>query len=144
LVVEMKEKLATGEPLRSLEVEWRLMPLAAARKLALDENWVARYEAHNPQRRQILAVSSTVAGTPAHEFFRAGDILLEINGEMASTFRDVERASQAEAVDVTVFRDGQEVSGRVRTAALDGVGIDRIVMWAGALLQEPHRELAAQ
>ena len=43
-----------------------------------------------------------------------------------------------------MFRDGREVTGRVDTVALDGLGIDRVVSWAGALLQAPHRELAVQ
>ena len=144
LVAEMSSKLAAGEPLRSLEVEWRLMPLTTARMLELDESWVARYEAHNPERRQMLAVSTTVAGTPSAAFFRSGDLLLEIDGAMASTFRDVERASQAPQVEVTIFRDGQTLSGIVDTVALDGIGVDRVVLWGGALLQAPHRELAAQ
>ena len=32
----------------------------------------------------------------------------------------------------------------VETAALDGRGIDHAVSWAGALLQDPHRPMAAQ
>jgi S1-C subfamily serine protease len=144
LVVDMIEHLESGEPLRSLEVEWRLMPLATARKLNLPESWVKRYEAHNPERRELLAVSSTVAGSAAAAVFRAGDILLSVDGAVVNTFREAERATQQPAVDVTIFRNGQELRERVATAALDGLGIDRVVLWAGALLQAPHRELAAQ
>ena len=32
-----------------------------------------------------------------------------------------------------MFRDGREVTGRVGTVALDGLGIERVVSWAGAL-----------
>jgi len=32
----------------------------------------------------------------------------------------------------------------IETSALDGRGIDRAVSWAGALLQDPHRAMAAQ
>ena len=32
----------------------------------------------------------------------------------------------------------------METAALDGRGIDRVVAWGGALLQNPHRAMAAQ
>jgi S1-C subfamily serine protease len=45
---------------------------------------------------------------------------------------------------VTIYRDGEEMLREVDTVALDGFGVDRIVLWAGALLQAPHRELAAQ
>jgi S1-C subfamily serine protease len=144
LVVDMIEHRKADEPLRSIEVEWQPMPLATARKLSLPEAWVRKYEEHSPDRRQLLSVSSTVAGTPAEAFFRSGDILLGIDGVPANTFREVERATQKPAVDVTMFRDGEEISRRVETVALDGIGIDRVVLWAGALLQKPHRALAAQ
>jgi S1-C subfamily serine protease len=144
LVVAMLDKMRRGVQLRSLEVEWAQMPLATARKVSLPEDWVQRYETHNPGRREVLAVSTTVASTPASEFFRSGDILLSIDGELANTFREVEQAAQKPKVEVTVFRDGSEVTGEVDTVALDGIGIDRVVAWAGALLQAPHRELAVQ
>jgi S1-C subfamily serine protease len=144
VIVDMIEKLRSDEPLRSIEVEWAQMPLATARKVNLPEDWVQRYEAHNPARREVLTVSTAVAGTPAAEFFRAGDILLSIDGGLASTFRQVERAAQRATVEVTVFRNGQEVTGSVATVALDGLGIDRVISWAGALVQAPHRELAVQ
>jgi S1-C subfamily serine protease len=43
-----------------------------------------------------------------------------------------------------IFRDGREIEVDIGTVALDGIGIDRVLLWAGALLQAPHRELAAQ
>jgi len=144
LIANMIESMRSNKPLHSLEVEWRLMPLASARNFGLPEDWVRRYEQHNPQRRQVLAVSSAVAGSPAAEFFRAGDIILSVNGEVWNTFREIENASQSPEVDVTVYRDGQELTERVRTVALDGKGIDRVVSWAGALLQAPHRAIAVQ
>jgi S1-C subfamily serine protease len=144
VIIDMIDKLRAGEPLRSLEVEWAQMPLATARKVALSEDWVNRYEAHNPAKREVLTVATTVADSPAADFFRAGDILLSIDGDLANTFRQAERASQRPIVEVTVFRDGREVTGRVGTVALDGLGIERVVSWAGALVQAPHRELAVQ
>jgi S1-C subfamily serine protease len=144
LIVDMIQHLRDAKKLRSIEVEWAQMPLATARKVNLPESWVQRYEAHNPDRREVLSVTTTVAASPAADFFRAGDILLSIDGELANTFREVERGAQEPFVDVTVFRNGEEVTGRVATVALDGLGIERVVSWGGALVQAPHRELAVQ
>jgi S1-C subfamily serine protease len=36
------------------------------------------------------------------------------------------------------------MTANVATVPLDGVDIDRAVLWGGALLQAPHRELAVQ
>ena len=144
LVADMVRGLKAGEPLRSLEVEWDLVPLASARNFGLPENWVQRYEQHHPLRRQVLAVSSVVAGSPAAEFFQSGDILLSINGQVANTFLEAEHASQSPEVDVTIYRDGEEPGARIPTVALEGAGIQRVVLWAGALLQAPHRAIAVQ
>ncbi|MFL2546055.1 MAG: trypsin-like peptidase domain-containing protein [Candidatus Rariloculaceae bacterium] len=144
LVSDMIDRLRDDVPLHSLEVEWRYMPLASARKFGLPESWVETYESHNPRRRQVLSVSSAVAGSPAAEFFRAGDILLSIDGEPLNRFREVELAAQRPEVAITVFRDGREVSETIGTVALSGEGIQRVILWAGALLQAPHREISAQ
>jgi len=144
VVVDMLDVMRRAQSLRSIEVEWAQMPLATARKVELPDAWVTRYEAHNPEKREVLVVSTSVAGSPAADFFKAGDLLLSIDGQLANTFREVERAAQKPIVDVTVLRNGKEVTGRVNTVALDGLGIERVVSWAGALVQAPHRELAVQ
>ena len=144
LIVDMVERLQEDRPLRSLEIEWRHMPLATARKFDLPESWVESYESHNPQRRQVLAVVSAVAGSPAAEFFRAGDILLSIDGQPLNTFREVELATQLPEIEVTVFRDGRELTELVSTVELSGEGIQRVVLWAGALVQSPHRAISVQ
>jgi S1-C subfamily serine protease len=105
---------------------------------------VQRYETHNPAKREVLTVATAVAGSPAADFFRSGDVLLSIDGALVNTFRQVERAAQQPTVEVVVLRDGREVTGRVDTVVLDGLGIDRVIAWAGALIQAPHRELAVQ
>jgi len=144
VIVDMLANLRSGEALRSLEVEWAQLPLATARRVDLPEEWIRRYEAHNPARREVLSVAMTVAESSASRFFRSGDILLGIDGALANTFRQVENATQQPTVEVTVLRNGREVTGTVATAALDGLGIERVVSWAGALVQAPHRELAVQ
>ena len=144
LLTDMLDHIRNGAQIRSLEVEWQPMPLATARKLNLPESWASRYEEHNALRRELLSVANTVAGSPAAGVFRTGDILLSIDGKPANTFREVERATQAPEVEVELFREGREVMAKVPTVPLDGLGIDRIVLWAGALVQAPHRELAAQ
>ena len=144
LVTDMLDAMRAGEPLRSLEVEWQLMPLASARKLDLPEDWARRFEVADPERRQVLSVANTVAGSPAAGVLRVGDLLLSIDGEAVNSFRGLERATQKEAVEVVYLRGGVEQTASIATVSLDGVDIDRAVLWAGALLQAPHRELAVQ
>jgi S1-C subfamily serine protease len=105
---------------------------------------VRKLEGHDPERRQVLQVIRVVAGSPAAGVIRPGDLLLSVGGEVVNRFREVEVAAQAPVADVVVWREGQAVELQVTTARLDGSGLNRLVMWAGALLQPPHRPIAAQ
>ena len=144
LVTEMINAVADGKQLYSFEAEFDVESLASARKLGLPDEWVRRFENHNQQRRQVLSVDRLVAGSPAATLLEAGDLLLAIDGNVVNRFREVERAVQKPNVAVTVWRDGAEKTLQMRTSALNGRDIDRVVIWAGATLQAPHRAMAAQ
>jgi S1-C subfamily serine protease len=144
LVAEMIGVVAGGRPLYSFEAEFNVQSLAGARELGLPDSWVRRFEEHNPQRRQVLGIDRLVAGSPAAELLEPGDLLLAIDGKVVNRFREVERAVQTPHVAVTVWRDGAEKKLQMQTLALDGRDIDRVVIWAGATLQAPHRAMAVQ
>ena len=118
--------------------------LAGARKLGLPDEWVRRFEEHDQQRRQVLGIDRLVAGSPAAALLEPGDLLLAIDGKVVNRFREVERAVQRPEVSVTVWRDGAERILHMKTSELNGRDIDRVLIWAGATLQAPHRAMAAQ
>ncbi len=137
--------LAKGErALRSLEVELGVVPLATARKLGLSDVRAAAVEALEPEQRRVLQVERMVAGGPAAKVLRDGDLLLTIDGVAVSRFREVERLAQEPELAVVVLRDGAEVALTVPTQALAMDETSRVVQWGGALLQRPHRVVAAQ
>ncbi len=144
LVLDALAHARDATPLRSLEAELTVVPLAGARRLGLPDAWIARLEAHSPGRRQVLSVSRVVAGSPAAGLLQPGDLLLAIDGTIANRFREVERAAQKPAVELTLWRAGAEQTVRLATSELSGRDIDRFVLWAGATLQTPQRALAAQ
>ncbi len=144
LILEMLPLVRGNATLHSLEAELIPVPLSGARKLGLSDGWVQRLEQHSPDRRQALSISRLVGGSPAAKLLRSGDLILDIDGVIVNRFREVERAVQKPQVRVTVLRDGVEQAIEVPTVALDGRDLDRIVVWAGAVLQEPHRALSAQ
>ena len=45
---------------------------------------------------------------------------------------------------MTVLRDGAEQNFDVGTAAMRGEDIDRLLLWAGAVLHAPHRAMSIQ
>jgi S1-C subfamily serine protease len=144
LVTEMIKVVEGGRRLYSFEAEFDVQSLASARKLGLPDVWVRRLEDHERQRRQVLSVERLVAGSPAAAVLEPGDLLLAIDGKVVNRFRDVERAVQKPDVAVTIWRDGAEKTLRLATVGLDGRDIDRILIWAGATLQAPHRAMAVQ
>ncbi len=144
LVEEFVDTVRDGQPFYSLEAEFVYSPLFAARKIGVDEKWLEMLEENNPVKRRALSITRLVAGTSAAEKLQNGDIVLAIDGEVVSSFRELERAVQKPEVVVTIWRDDEAIDLPVQTAALSGRGIDRAVSWGGALLQNPHREMAAQ
>ena len=145
LVTGMLPLVREQRPVHSLEAEFTPVPLASARKLGLGADWLDRLAAHSPARRQVLGVTRLVAGSPAEQALETGDLLLAIDGQTVNRFGEVERATQGrERVRITLLRDGQELELDLATVPLYGHDIDRIVHWAGAVLHEPHRAMAAQ
>ena len=144
LVSEMISVVAEGRPLYSVEAEFNVQSLAAAGELGLPDEWVRRLEDHSPQHRQVLGIDRLVAGSPAASLLEPGDLLLAIDGKAVNRFREVERAVQNPSVSVTVWRDGAEKTLQLKTVPLNGRDIDRVLIWAGATLQAPHRAMAAQ
>ncbi|KPK61541.1 MAG: hypothetical protein AMJ59_00520 [Gammaproteobacteria bacterium SG8_31] len=144
LVAEVLDQVRQGTPVRSLETEFGRLPLSSARGLGLPDVWVQRLEQDDPRRRQAMQVIRTVAGTPADVALKPGDLLLSVDGEVITSFREVERRSQRPEVELVIWRDGAEQVLTMETVALDGRDLDRLLVWAGALLHSPHRAMAAQ
>ena len=138
------ETVRDSKPFYSLEAEFVYAPLFAARKMGVDEEWIERLEEHNPVRRRALSITRLVSGTGASELLKNGDMVLAIDGDVVTSFRELEHAVQKPEVTVTIWRNGEALEIPIRTAALDGKGIDRAISWAGALIQDPHRAMAAQ
>ena len=145
LIAETLDLVRRTVPLHSLEAEFVTQTLATAHGLGLSDAWMSRIEKINPARRQILGITRLVGGSSAAQLMQPGDILLAIDGQPVTEFRDVERAVAArEVVQVTLWRTDGEHTLAVKTAALSGIDVDRVLLWAGATLQAPHRAISAQ
>ena len=145
VVQDMLRRVQAKQPLYSLEAELVPQPLAAARRLGLSDAWLKKLEIASPNLRQVLSIVRLVGGSPAVGRLKQGDMLLAIDEKVVTRFREVELAvADKTQVNVTVWRDGEEKAVPLATAALSGNDIDRIVMWAGATLQAPHRAMIAQ
>ncbi len=143
VVTEMVDAYKEGRTLRSLEAELQPLPLSIARTLGLDDGWIQRLSSHGASR-QVMGVARVVAGTPAARVLQSGDLLLAIDGRPVAGYRELDAASQRPKLHLTILRNGHEAEVDVDTTPVSGSDVDRIVLWAGAALQAPHRAIAAQ
>jgi S1-C subfamily serine protease len=144
VILQFLNTVREGRPFYSLEAEFVYSPLFAARKMGVDEEWIARLEKNDPERRRALSITRLVADTSAAKFLKNGDIVLAVDGDVVTSYRALENAVQKPEVVVTVWRNDAVQELTIKTEALSGRGIDRAISWAGALLQDPHRAMAAQ
>jgi S1-C subfamily serine protease len=146
LTLDLVEPLREGRPFvwHSLGAELQTVNLAAARARGLSEDAARRLERHDPRRRRTLVVRRLTAGSPAAELLEVGDLVLAAGGEPVTSFREVERAAQGGEIELRVLRDGEVRSLAVPTVPISDGGTDRALLWSGALLQAPPRELAQQ
>lgn len=167
LVADAAAPLMSGRApaIPSLDTELRPLPLSKARTgMGLPPGWVAQLERLGGDRRTVLCVRRCAPRSPASGALREGDLLLAVAGAPVITFRDVETAlarayaaqlqqhAQAaggaaessapppppRAVPVTIVRDGAELVVDVAPTLLSGRGTERLLCWAGILLQEAH------
>jgi S1-C subfamily serine protease len=144
LVQEMLEFARGERTLYSAEIEFGLLSLAESRQLGLDEAWIERVTAHNPKRRTVLTVDRLVAGSPAASVLEPGDLLLAVDGKVVNSFADMSAAVRAPEVTLTIWRAGKEMTVPLKTVVLSGRDVDRVLVWAGATLQPPHRPMSVQ
>lgn len=145
IVADMLQRVRDDKPLHSLEAEFSTLPLASAILLGLPDEWMKRMEQASPVERQVLQVTRMVGGSPVQKLLKQGDLLLAVDGQTVTRFRDVERAvADKPVVAVTIWRGDAERRIEVPTVALSGIDVDRVVLWAGATLQAPHRAMLAQ
>jgi S1-C subfamily serine protease len=145
LVAEALDIVREGRLLHSFEAEFVHKTLAEARRFGLSDAWVHRISQANPSAREVLSVARLVGGSDAAHVLQPGDILLAIDDKPVTEFRDVERAvADKESVTATLWRGGAEQTLPVSTASLSGSDIERVLEWAGATLQAPHRAISAQ
>ena len=113
-----------------------------AREQGLNNEWIRKIADSAAIHRRVLWVRQVVGDS--NNPLVVGDMILQVNGEIPTTFFEFERLVQNEVVAMKVVRDGQIIDLEVPTIRYAGQGTDRALLWAGSLIQEPHFELAFQ
>ena len=151
-------------PVPLLGAELGGVMLSKATNHGLPQEWVSRLAAHDPQRRQVLMVKGCLAGGLAGRSLREGDLVLSISGCLVSSFTaaeqlaaahfvkhgasldfgagiDQEKLEKLQPLEVKVVRDKAILDVQVNIDVEDGFGTKRVIHFAGAALQSPHRSV---
>ena len=89
-------------------------------------------------------VTRRTAGSPGSEVLQEGDLILQAGGQTVHSMRDLQVAAQSGSVALEILRDRQLLQLELVAQELGNSETDRVVLWAGLLLQAPHRALAVQ
>lgn len=131
-------------PLYSLEVNLTKIAPVDALQMGLTDDWLTTLAKQPTSSGKLLAVYNVTKNAESAKVFKRGDIILAINGEPVSDFRQAELLSQSSNVTVTYFSQGKVHTTTVKTARLDGQNIDQVLYWSGLFLHSPHRAAQQQ
>ncbi len=135
---------AREQPWRTLGAELETLTLFRARERGLPDALAAELERADGEARRVLAVRRVTPGTPAAENLRVGDLVVREGGVALTSLLALERSVQRGAVALDVARGGELVHVAFEPALADKAAAERVVLWAGALLQEVPATLATQ
>jgi S1-C subfamily serine protease len=137
--------LATlDRPRRTLGAELETLTLLRARERGLPDDVAAELERASSESRRVLAVRRITPGTPATEQLRVGDLVVREGGKALTGLLALDRAVQRGAVALDVVRGGEPMTVSFAPGLAPPTAAERIVIWAGALLQETPSTLPAQ
>lgn len=133
-----------------LEAELYPTLLSKARSFGLSDSWVLALAKKDTVRRQVLRVKGCFAGSKAEKALEQGDMLLAIDGDPITCFKDVDHAcnllnehNNTDGLKLTVFRQGMELVVSVGLDIRNGFGTTRMVNWAGGIIQDSHPAVRA-
>lgn len=153
VIIESLQLYQNSEQLHLMGASLSYVSMVRARQLGLSDDWLQRIASQGEESfagrrvlvvRQISSHTLTSGEALAADSLQVGDLLLAINDQPVIDLRDVEKRIQMARVRITLLRNGQVQTVALDTRAVDTFGTRRLVNWAGAYLQQPHREIAVQ
>ncbi|KAK9479408.1 trypsin-like cysteine/serine peptidase domain-containing protein [Lipomyces japonicus] len=160
----------TAPVVRILDADLCVLQMNQARIRGVTDAWIRKVEQANDDRHQLFAVrkltASTVSG-PAdkdhkrghnklrqsqqnQEGLQEGDVILAVNGTTLTRISELDAACANASgkdnwmLDLTVVRGRRQISLRVSTVPTTDIETDRVVIWCGAVLHEPHHAVRQQ
>lgn len=143
---ESLRHVKSGSMFTSLELETFPTSIAVARQFGVPDQELRNLaELTSNGRRQVLRIEQLAAGSPSARVLSPGDFILAVDGKAVVSNLQLEQLVQGrESVEMKVWSSGEIKIHTLPTVALKGIEVDRLVVWNGAVFQEPHRALATR
>ncbi|KAI7906451.1 trypsin-like cysteine/serine peptidase domain-containing protein [Cokeromyces recurvatus] len=143
-VLECLKKGEKNVILRSINAELIPVQMAQAAAMGLSDKWINKVEEANSSKHQLFMVKRTEASCESSKVLKELDLILSVNGKVITRMYEMDMQYEAEEMEMTILRAKKEMIVRVKTSPVSGDGTSRVVFWAGATLQEPHKAVLQQ
>ncbi|KAI8904353.1 hypothetical protein EDD86DRAFT_194776 [Gorgonomyces haynaldii] len=128
------------DPMYTLEAELTYTQIAHARTLGLTDEWVKKMEKTN----NVVVVRRLTSSANSFDLIKTADIILSVDGEPVQSFEGVMSRVYQPKLDMTLLRTGNVIHVQVPQTELESRGTERLVGWAGAIFQMPHKAIYQQ
>ena len=128
--LQQKENISRG----TIQTQWVLKPYDDCRRLGLTDNWEVAMRKHSPKENSMLVAEMVLPEGPAHEQVQEGDILIKVNGNLLTSFIELDAildSSVAGSVSLLVQREGKDHEVTLQVGDLHSITPDRFVTVAG-------------
>ncbi|KAI9599351.1 trypsin-like cysteine/serine peptidase domain-containing protein [Syncephalis fuscata] len=137
-------RLGQRPQLRVLSVELVPVQMVQARHMGVSDDWVRQVEVANPQRHQLFMIRRVETASVASQWLKDLDLILAINGKVLTRMVELDAHVELESLSLTILREKKEMTVQVPTTPVDGEDVRRVLSWAGAMIQEPHKAVLQQ
>ncbi|KAI7875288.1 trypsin-like serine protease [Lichtheimia hyalospora FSU 10163] len=145
-IMPVLSRLQRDEPvnLRTLNIELTPVQMAQAASMGLSDEWIRKVQDANQAKHQVFMIRRTEAESESTKVLKELDLILAVNGKVITRMYEMDVQYEAEELEMTILRQKKEMTVRVKTSPASGSGTSRVVFWAGAALQEPHKAVLQQ
>ncbi|MCB9677134.1 MAG: trypsin-like peptidase domain-containing protein [Alphaproteobacteria bacterium] len=121
-----------------LGLDLAVRPLVDAREAGLPEAEAARIREHAPDRPMVIEVRGISGDAPARAQLKIGDFVVAAEGQTVTSFEGLRNAvlRRPGQLPLTIVRRGKVEEVVVDSLHLPVAGTERVILWAGALVQE--------
>ncbi|KAG7109841.1 Pro-apoptotic serine protease like protein [Verticillium longisporum] len=126
-----------GKPVTrgDIQCHWLLKPFDECRRLGLTPEWEALARKTFPKENNMLVAEIVLPEGPSHNKIQEGDILIKVNGELATQFvrlDDIMDSNVGKTIHLQIQRGGEDMEVDIEVGDLHAITPDRFVSVAGA------------